>query len=73
MREKLCDVFVGTILEPGARVPCRRWIGKRAVLDLLPPHAAPKVVFGTGCRIGAARLKRECIAFRQIPYEVRVE
>lgn len=45
----------------------------RAVLDLLPPHDGPKVVFGTGCRVGQERLKRDSISFRQIPYHVRTD
>ena len=45
----------------------------RAVLESLPSHDGPKVVYGTSCRIGAARLKRENVVFRQIPYEVRVD
>ena len=44
----------------------------RAVLDALPPHDGPKVVYGTSCLIGAERLRRENVVFRQIPYEVRV-
>lgn len=31
-----------------------------------------KVIYGEGCRLGAARLKREGIVFKQIPYEVKV-
>jgi site-specific DNA-methyltransferase (adenine-specific)/adenine-specific DNA-methyltransferase len=42
------------------------------ILSALPKHEGPKVIYGTGCRIGAARLKRAGITFRQIPYEVRV-
>lgn len=42
------------------------------ILDLLPAHDGPKVIYGTSCRIGADRLKREQIVFRQIPYEVRI-
>ena len=45
----------------------------RAVLEMLPPHAGPKVIFGTGCRVGPERLRREGVTFRQIPYAVRVE
>jgi DNA modification methylase len=49
----------------------------RAVLADLPSHEAnltgPKVVYGTSCRVGAARLKQENITFRQIPYELKVE
>ncbi len=44
----------------------------RAVLEMLPPHEGPKVVYGTSCRIGPERLRRENITFRQIPYEVKV-
>jgi site-specific DNA-methyltransferase (adenine-specific)/adenine-specific DNA-methyltransferase len=42
------------------------------ILSALPKHDGPKVIYGTGCRIGAARLKRAGITFRQIPYEVKV-
>ena len=45
----------------------------RAVLAGLPPHDGPKVVYGTSCRVGQARLKRENILFRQIPYELKVD
>jgi site-specific DNA-methyltransferase (adenine-specific)/adenine-specific DNA-methyltransferase len=41
-------------------------------LAQLPPHNGPKVVYGEGCRLGAARLKREGIVFKQVPYEVKV-
>lgn len=44
----------------------------RAVLSKLPAHNGPKVIYGTSCRLGQARLKKESITFRQIPYEVRV-
>ena len=44
----------------------------RQVIDKLPPHNGPKVVYGTSCRIGSARLKQENIIFRQIPYELKV-
>jgi adenine-specific DNA-methyltransferase len=42
------------------------------VLERLPAHDGPKVVYGEGCRLGAARLKRENIVFKQVPYEVKV-
>jgi DNA modification methylase len=45
----------------------------RAVLADLPPHDGLKVVYGTSCRVGAARLKQENIIFRQIPYELKVD
>ncbi len=31
-----------------------------------------KVIYGEGCRLGAARLKREGIVFKQVPYEIKV-
>ena len=31
-------------------------------------HAGPKVVYGEACRLGAARLADEGIAFRQLPH-----
>jgi len=43
----------------------------RAVMNRLPPHDGPKVIYGTSCRISATTLKREGITFRQIPYDVR--
>jgi len=42
------------------------------VLGQLPPHDGPKVVYGEGCRLGAARLAREGIVFKQVPYEIKV-
>ena len=41
------------------------------ILERLPRHDGPKVVYGEGSRLGPARLAHEGIAFRQIPYEVR--
>ena len=31
-----------------------------------------RVVYGEGCRLGVARLKREGVVFKQVPYEVKV-
>lgn len=42
------------------------------VLANLPKHNGPKVIFGEGCRLGSARLKREQITFKQLPYEIKV-
>jgi adenine-specific DNA-methyltransferase len=39
-------------------------------LKAIVPHAGPKVVYAEACRLGAARLAAEGIAFRQIPYEI---
>jgi len=41
-------------------------------LGQLPAHDGPKVVYGEGCRLGGARLKRENIVFKQVPYEIKV-
>ena len=45
-----------------------------AVLDMLRkqyPHDGPKVVYGEGCGLGAARLEAAGITFKHIPYEVK--
>lgn len=42
-----------------------------AVLAGLPPHDGPRVVFGEACRLGADRLRRDGVAFRHIPYEIK--
>jgi len=42
------------------------------VLGKLPPHEGPRIVYGEGCRLGPARLKRENITFKQVPYEIKV-
>ena len=41
------------------------------LLESLPPHTGQKVIYGTGCRIGAQRLRDLGIIFKQIPYEIR--
>jgi adenine-specific DNA-methyltransferase len=43
-----------------------------AVLKSLPPNDGPRVIYGEGCRLGKARLKREGIVFKQIPYGIKV-
>jgi len=42
------------------------------VLDLLPPHDGPRVVYAAACRLGAPRLTREGIVFKQTPYALDV-
>jgi hypothetical protein len=42
------------------------------VLAHLPKHEGPKVVYGTACRLGMDRLRREGIAFKQLPYKLKV-
>ena len=38
------------------------------VLGLLPPHAGPKVIYAAANRLGASRLQRDRIVFKQTPY-----
>lgn len=42
------------------------------ILAHLPKHDGPRIVFGEGCRLGPARLKRERVTFKQIPYGIKV-
>ncbi len=39
-----------------------------AVLAVLPPFDGPRVIYAAACRLGAPRLAREGIAFKQTPY-----
>ena len=43
------------------------------VLAALPSHDGPKVIYGTACRLGPERLRREGIVFKQLPYKLRVD
>ena len=40
--------------------------------DALPAHDGPKVIYAAACRMGAARLAREGIVFRQTPYALEI-
>jgi len=42
------------------------------ILSHLPKHTGTKVIYGTACRIGAERLRRENIIFKQLPYKLKV-
>lgn len=42
------------------------------LLDLLPAHAGPKVECAVRCVIGAERLRRLGVTFKQLPYDLRV-
>lgn len=42
------------------------------LLQRLPPHGGPKVIYGTACRLGGERLRSEGITFKQLPYKLRV-
>lgn len=44
----------------------------RAVLNTLPSHEGPKVIYGTGCLLSQTTLQRLGVTFRQIPYELKV-
>jgi site-specific DNA-methyltransferase (adenine-specific)/adenine-specific DNA-methyltransferase len=41
------------------------------ILESLPKHNGPKIIFGESNRLSAARLKKENIVFKQIPYEIK--
>ena len=43
-----------------------------SVLQRLPSHTGPKIVFGEGCLVRPNRLKHEQITFKQIPYQIKV-
>lgn len=43
------------------------------ILATLPKHGGTKVIYGTACRIGADRLRREGITFKQLPYKLKVD
>jgi hypothetical protein len=46
-----------------------------ATLALLPPHPLgpehPRIIFGEASRLSPARLARENITFKQLPYEIK--
>ena len=44
-----------------------------ATLAALPAHAGGKVIYAAACRLGANRLDREGIRFKQTPYSIRVD
>jgi site-specific DNA-methyltransferase (adenine-specific)/adenine-specific DNA-methyltransferase len=43
-----------------------------AVLEMLPPHDGPRVIYAAACRLGTPRLQREGIVFKQTPYALEV-
>ena len=43
-----------------------------AVFDILPAYDGAKVIYAAACRLGAARLNREGIVFKQTPYALAV-
>ena len=42
------------------------------VLDKLPKHDGPRVIYAAACRLGTPRLQREGIVFKQTPYALDV-
>jgi adenine-specific DNA-methyltransferase len=42
------------------------------LLEHLPAHDGPQVIYGARCAIGAERLRRLGIVFKQLPYHLRV-
>lgn len=42
------------------------------LLDQLPAHAGPRVIYGARCALGADRLRKLGIVFKQLPYHLRV-
>jgi adenine specific DNA methylase Mod len=45
----------------------------RGILESLPKHDGPKVIYGTACRLSREFLKSRNVIFKQIPYEIRVK
>ena len=43
-----------------------------AVFAILPPFDGPKTIYAAACRLGAPRLQREQISFKQTPYALAV-
>jgi len=43
----------------------------RAMLQSLPKHDGPKIIYGTGCLLSEEKLRELSITFKQIPYEVK--
>ncbi len=56
----------------GDRSPGGGNVLTNAVLRALPAHDGPRIIYGEGSRLGKARLKREGIVFKQIPYGIKV-
>lgn len=44
----------------------------KAIVDVLPPHNGPRIIYGEACRLSPARLKSLAATFRQIPYDIRM-
>jgi len=44
----------------------------QAILDALPPHAGPKVIYAASCRVSPHRLRAHGIVFKQTPYALKI-
>lgn len=44
----------------------------KAIVEVLPAHQGPRMIYGEACRLSAARLKALNATFRQIPYDIRM-
>ncbi|MDP2307975.1 MAG: site-specific DNA-methyltransferase [Pseudomonadota bacterium] len=55
--------------EPEAGIPA---ILNSQTLRSLPPHEGPRVVWADGTTLSEARLQRENVSFRQLPYDLKV-
>ena len=63
------------LLEPVSALSCGNNAGSGNLIvqgDNLPPFAGPKTVYAAACRLGAPRLQREQVAFKQTPYALAV-
>ena len=56
----------------GDRRPQGGNILTRPVLDRLPGHEGPKVIYAAASRLDPAALQREQIVFKQTPYAIEV-
>lgn len=56
----------------GDRRPQGGNILTKAVLDGLPPHDGPKIIYAAATRLGPSTLQREQIIFKQTPYAIEV-
>jgi site-specific DNA-methyltransferase (adenine-specific)/adenine-specific DNA-methyltransferase len=56
----------------GDRRPQGGNILTQAILDSLPTHDGPKVIYAAATRLGAAALQRAGIIFKQTPYAIQV-
>lgn len=65
----ICLLFNGVL---GDKRPDSGNVLTSSVLKSLPQHHGPRVVYGEGCRLSAPRLKREGVAFKQVPYGIKV-